>query len=109
MNFDDEMLESLILEGVVEFAGLDSDGEMLYAFSPNLKETHPILHEMINAIHMSEIYTLWELGFLSMDVTRENPLVKITEKALDEEQVENLDKNLRHALLEIMDSMRKDV
>ena len=38
MNFNEENLEKLILDGVVEFAGLDEDGEMLYAFAKDLEE-----------------------------------------------------------------------
>lgn len=107
MNFDDEVLEQLILDGIVEFSAMSSTGEMLYSFASDLAEKAPAMYELMMAMHMQEIYDLWKLGFLQMDITQENPLVTITEKALDEDQVSTLSKTLRAALSEIMDAMRK--
>jgi hypothetical protein len=107
VNFDDELLEQLILDGIIEFSAMSSDGEMLYSFSTDIAEKAPAIYELMMAMHMQEIYELWKLGFLQMDITQENPLVTITTKALDEEQVGELSKPLRMALTEIMDAMRK--
>lgn len=83
-----EWFEKMILEGVIEFAGMDEKtGEMLYNFAPHIEETHPHLFEKVVSQMQQEIYILWEKGFLSMNITAENPLVQITEKALDEEAI----------------------
>lgn len=83
-----EWFEKMILEGVIEFAGMDAKtGEMLYNFASNIEETHPHLFEKVVSQMQQEIYILWEKGFLSMNITAENPLVQITEKALDEEAI----------------------
>lgn len=83
-----EWFEQMILEGVIEFSGMDEEtGEMLYNFSPQIEETHPDLFEKVVSQIQQEIYVLWEKGFLSMNITAENPLVQITEKALDQEAI----------------------
>lgn len=80
--------EKMILEGVIEFSGMDEEtGEMLYNFAPHIEETHPDLFEKVVSQIQQEIYVLWEKGFLSMNITAENPLVQITPKALDQEAI----------------------
>lgn len=106
MNFDDEQLERLILDGIVEFAGLDDNGEMLYSFSSDLEEKAPAIHKMVMEMHMQDIYYLWERGFLQMDVTLENPLATITPKALDDNSVSRLPKHMQIFLEQIKDAMR---
>ena len=106
MNFDDELLEQLILDGIVEFSAMSDNGEMLYSFSKDIAEKAPAIYELMMAMHMQEIYDLWKLGFLQMDITQENPLVTITSKALDEDEVATLSDSLRMALNEIMNAMR---
>lgn len=107
MNFNDEQLEKLILDGIVEFAGLDNNGEMLYSFSPDLQEKMPELYELVMETHMRDIYELWEKGFLSMDITSDAPLVRITEAALMPEAVETLEPYLRVALEQIVELSRQ--
>jgi hypothetical protein len=45
---------------------------------------------------------LWEKGFIDMDVTDANPIVKLSEKSLDVDQVKSLDANERSALKQLM-------
>jgi hypothetical protein len=108
LNFDDEKLEQLILDGIVEFAGLDQDGEMLYNFSNDLETKAPAIARMVQELHMQDIYYLWQQGFLSMDPTESSPLVNITERALDEDAVRSLPKELQVLLEQIKEAMRKD-
>jgi len=83
-----EWFEQMILEGVVEFSGMDEEtGEMLYNFTPDVIEKHPDIFERMVAEIQKEIYILWEKGFLEMDIASENPLVQITPKALNEEAI----------------------
>jgi len=84
----EEWFENMILEGVVEFSGIDEEtGEMLYNFSPDVIEKHPDVFERMVAEIQKEIYVLWEKGFLSMNIADENPLVQITPKALDADAI----------------------
>lgn len=107
MNFSDEQLEKLILDGIVEFAGLDENNEMLYSFAEDLQEKMPDLYDLVMETHMRDIYELWERGFLQMDITAEQPLVRITEAALMPEAVETLEPYLRLALEQIVELSRK--
>ena len=106
LNFNEEHLEQLILEGIVEFAGLDKNGEMLYSFTPDLETKAPAIHKIVMELHMHDIYYLWEQGFLSMDATVANPLVKPTLKALDEEAVAELPDHMQLLLEQIKEAMR---
>lgn len=109
MNYDDEALEQLILDGIVEFAGLDENGEMLYAFAADLEQKNPKLYRLVNEMHLAEIYLLWELGYLSIDdITLSDPMVRITEKALNSEEVSKLNPGLQLALKDIIRHSRKD-
>lgn len=108
LNFNEEHLEQLILEGIVEFAGLDKDGEMLYSFTPDLETKAPAIHRIVQDLHMQDIYYLWEQGYLQMDVTKPNPLVTPTVKALDEEAVEQLPPHLKILIEQIKEEMRRE-
>lgn len=98
MDMDDEMIERLILDGIVEFAGLDKDGEMLYSFAPNIEKLAPFIFEAIMNEHRNDVTALWQEGFLDMDVTKDNPVVKITPRALNEEALNSLPPHLRSVL-----------
>ena len=108
MNDDsDEVLEKLILDGMVEFAGLDKKtGEMLYSFTEKAAESNPNFVEDVLNSQIKDIYRLWELGFLNMNIMEPNPLVKITEKALDEKEIDMLPTQLRLALEQIVEISR---
>lgn len=97
------ILEQLILEGAVEFSGVDSDtGEMLYNFTDKLQEISPMLYdEHLNNIE-NEIMYFWQHGFLSMsDITETNPLIRLTTKAFDQEALVSLPKDKLFALEDI--------
>jgi len=98
----DQTIESLILSGAIEIAGIDSEtGQPLYSFSEKIKEIMPELYqEHLNEVNRDIMY-LWEQGFLDIDLLSEDPLVVITEKALDKEQIEGLSAEHKYALAEI--------
>lgn len=80
----DDVFNYLVLAGIVEFAGLDTKtNEMLYRFTENLEEIDPKLFSVVMQMISEDIYKLWEKGFLNMDVTLENPVVSLTNKALN--------------------------
>lgn len=104
---DDNIVNKLILSGVVEVAGLDMDtGEPLYTFTDKLAQFSPPLHHSLtNYIH-SEIMFLWENGFLEMDVAEKDPKVRLTEKAFDESQTQSLSKEHLMSLKQIINSLK---
>lgn len=104
MNKDEEeFVDNLIRLGAVEFIGFDKDtGEPLYVITEKLGEIDPDLRDKIaNSFHR-EMMDLWEKGFLDMDVTTANPLVRITEKAFDPNEVAKLDENQKINLNQII-------
>jgi hypothetical protein len=107
MQFDDELVERLILDGIVEFAGLDKNNQMLYSFSDDIKDKAPGLYEVMIDYRMRDVRDLWALGFLSMNIDEPNPLVRITEKALDEAEIAKLDDDLALCLNDIKSAMLK--
>ena len=111
MNFDneDDAIEQLILSGALEVAGIDIDtGEPVYNFTEKLIDVSPELHSEVSTYFSRETMDLWQEGFLDMDITEKNPIVRLTQKALDEIQVANLDKNKQYTLKEIIRIIASD-
>lgn len=103
MSEEDNILEQLILDGTVEIAGIDLDtNEPLYNITSKMKDVHPSLHDEFINYFSQETMALWEFGFLSMDVTDKNPVVKLTPKALDKDSVAQLNKHQQYTLKEIV-------
>lgn len=104
--FDDDaisqIIDDLILEGGLEVAGVDPDsGEMLYAFTPKVKELMPELYEdHLNFIN-AELMALWEKGFVNLDLMVEDPLISLTSKSNDPDEVKKLSKQERWSLQEL--------
>ena len=99
---NNDIIEKMVLEGVLEISGVDSKtGEFLYSFTHKLKELYPMLHlEMENSISRDMMY-LWENNFVTMDITEENPVVTLTQKAFVEEELEKLDDYYKHCINEL--------
>lgn len=99
---DQNAIEYLLLKGGLQVAGIDSKtGEFLYAFTPKIKEIMPELYdEHMNHVN-NEIMGLWEKGFVNIDLMSENPIVTLTEKAFDKEQVAKLGPTDQWSLEEI--------
>jgi hypothetical protein len=105
LNFKDEddAIDQLILSGALEVAGIDIEtGEPIYNFTEKLIEVSPELHKDVSLYFSRETMALWSDGFLNMDVTEKNPIVTITKKALDDEEVSKLSKESQRTLKEII-------
>lgn len=103
MSEDNEMIEQLILSGALEVAGIDMEtGEPLYNFTEKLQNINPELHNEMSTYFSRETMALWQYGFISMDITMPNPLIKLTPKAFDKEAIDKLDKNHQYTLKEIV-------
>ena len=106
LMFDDEqiseIIDHLILEGGIEVAGIDPEsGEMLYAFTPKVKEIMPELyHDHLNFVN-DELMILWEKGYVDIDFLKDDPLIYISDKSYDPEEVKKLSKQERWSLQEL--------
>jgi hypothetical protein len=100
------MIDKLILDGGIEMAGLHPvTNEMLYRFTPKLKEIMPELYEEhLNTVN-AELMALWEKGFVNIDFFKDDPTISLTEKAADYAEVVNLSPEEQWALAEIVYSM----
>jgi hypothetical protein len=99
---DDELIEDLILKGGVQAAGIDSQtGELLYAFTPKIKELMPELYEDHISSVNTEIMGLWEKGYINIDLFQKDPIITLSEKALNKEEVDKLSKKDQWSLHEI--------
>jgi hypothetical protein len=101
-EFEKELLDYLILKGALEIAGTNEEtGEFLYQFTPKLKDVMPELYnEHINHVN-SELMRLWEKGFVSMNLFDENPMVKLSPKAFDREEISKLSKEDQYSIAEL--------
>ena len=102
MENEDSIIDDLILQGALEVAGIDSNtGEFLYSVTPKLKDIMPDLYkEHLDSVNR-DIMALWERGFIDMDFYEDNPIINITPKASDDDEVKRLPKNLISAINEI--------
>jgi hypothetical protein len=108
-NAEDNIIEDLILQGALEVAGIDLEtGEELYNFTSKLKDVNPALHDEFSTYFSRETMALWEYGFISMNITDANPIVTLTQKALNKAEVAKLDKNHQYTLKEIIRVLLED-
>lgn len=100
---EDQLISDLILSGALEIAGIDMEtGEPLYNFTEKLADVNPELHNEMSTYLSKEAMALWQYGFISMDVTEKNPIIKLLPKAFDKSEIEKLDKNHQYTLKEII-------
>jgi len=112
--FDDDaitqIVDMLILEGGMEAAGVNSEtGELLYRFTPKIKELMPDLYaEHLNMVN-AELMSLWEKGFIDIDFFQEDPTVSLNMKAADISEVSKLSPEERWSLAEIVRSISEEL
>lgn len=91
MSFENDMLEKLILDGSVEVAGIDIEtGNFLYNFTKDLENTHPEMFKSIMESFYAGVMSLWEKGYVDIDMNDDDPLVTLTEKAENMDGTEDL-------------------
>lgn len=102
-NEEDAIIEQLILHGALEPSGFDvENGEMLYSFTNKLETDFPEIHAGFMTFFSQDAMHLWEHGFIEMDVTEDNPIIKLTANAFDKLKVSQLDESQRWTLKEII-------
>lgn len=105
---ENKIIDDLILNGGLEIAGIDdSTGQFLYSFTPKIKELRPDLYDQhLNYVN-SELMRLWEAGFLNIDFLQDEPIVTLTDKALDKNAISTLSKEDQWAIDEIKRLMKR--
>jgi hypothetical protein len=102
VSYEDDEIKRLVSLGALEQSGIDKEtGESLYSFTDKLAIMNPSLHKDISLYFYNETMYLWSHGFLDMDVTSSNPVVRLGPKAFDSTAVNLLEKNKRLVFEEI--------
>jgi hypothetical protein len=89
-NEEEKIIEKLILDGGLETVGVDQEtGELLYSFTPKIKNLMPDLYNE----HMTDVNScvmkLWEKGFLEIDFFASEPIITLSEKAFNRDMEED--------------------
>jgi predicted transcriptional regulator len=88
---DPEIFDMLILNGAIEVAGIDpTTNEFLYSMTEKMIEILPDVYEEHMKEVNNQIMTLWQDGFLNVDLFDSNPLVTLTDKAFDVEELNRM-------------------
>ena len=105
---EDQLIERLILDGGLEAVAIDQEsGELLYSFTPKIQKLMPNLYEEhLNEVN-SNVMNLWEKGFINVDFFAEDPLITLTEKALDPKSISELSKQERWNLFEVIRLLKR--
>ena len=110
MDSDDEIMNKLILDGALEVSAMDQEtGELLYSFTPKVKEIMPELYKEHIEIVNKDIMNLWEKGFVNMDFFAEDPIITLTKKAFNENLVKSLSKQEQWSLFEVKRLLKRKV
>ena len=106
-NEEQEIMDYLILNNAVEVVAVDSKtGELLYSFTPKLKEVMPELYkEHINAVNV-DILSLWERGYINIDFLLDEPKITLAKKSLQREELEKLSPDEQWSINEIKRLLR---
>jgi hypothetical protein len=101
-----DIVDNLVLNGGLEFAGKDPEtGEALYKPTDRLKDIDHKLSEELS-IYFSEVtLKLWEKGFIDMDVTQEDPVVKLGQKSFNAYSIKALPTDERVVMEEIIKAL----
>jgi hypothetical protein len=104
MSQTNDAIEKLILSGAMEVAGIHEEtGELLYNFTSKLETVYPGLFSVVMDQVYGHVMSLWQKGFVDIDITKEKPIVYLTEKGLNPVNLQVLDK---HELLIMQNIIR---
>lgn len=104
-----DLLDTLILEGALVIQGVDEYGEILYGFTEKLAELAPELYKEFTELIHSSVMSLWEKGFVTMNVMDESPVIAPTEMALDRRTWEHLSDNELQTMIALMKAFEGDI
>jgi hypothetical protein len=99
---EEEIMEYLILNNALEVVAVDSKtGELLYSFTPKIKEIMPELYEDHISSVNTDVMGLWEKGYININLFQKDPIITLSEKALNKEEVNKLSQKDQWSLHEI--------
>jgi hypothetical protein len=101
-------LEDLILRGAVEVAGLSELGELQYKLTEEAQTIAPDLYSTTLDFFYKQLTLLWSKGFVEMDITEINPSVKLTKKAFENDEVDNLSFAQQETLKVVKQAMHQE-
>lgn len=101
MEDTDKIINDLIMQGALDIAGIDHNGDILYSIKPTLKEVMPDLYNQHLQDVNAEIMNLWEKGFLDIDMLSNDPIVKLTDKSFSSKELRRLSSQELWSLEEI--------
>jgi hypothetical protein len=78
------MMDALILSGALEVSALDSEtGEFVYSITEKMEEIYPELYEEVNNEIYKSIMSLWQKGFILMDIASRRPQIAPSSVGID--------------------------
>lgn len=90
---EDELIKILILGGALEVSGIDSkNGEFLYTITPKMQEYMPDMYQDHLTQVNKDILNLWEKGYVNINFLDKDPMVTISDKGLDKQEIAKLSK-----------------
>lgn len=101
-DMETEIINEMLISGALELVGYDKENnEPLYRITEKMEHINKALFdEHKNNVH-ADVMLLWERRILDVDLTEENPIVKLTPMAFDQEVISALPNDLIAALNEI--------
>lgn len=102
-------IDALILKGLIEVNSIDPQtGEFMYQITPELVNMMPWFAEESEKMFLDHLDDLWVKGFITMDKFEENPEVRLTTLAFDQDSVDKLlTSDERVVLMTVMEAMRR--
>jgi hypothetical protein len=101
-----DIVDNLVLKGGLEFAGKDPEtGEALYRPTDKLKDIDHKLNQELSTYFSEVTLKLWEKSFLDMDVTEEDPVVKLGPKSFNAYSIKSLPTDERLVMEEIIKAL----
>ena len=100
-------LDELILSGAVEVNGIDDEGNFLYGLTKDASTVAPELWNQLEDAFYQDLLFLWTNGFIDMDLDKENPIINITKKAFEKDEVDKLTDKLKFTLKIVLMAMKK--
>lgn len=108
-DFEQKIIDDFVAQGALQIVGIDKQTQQtMYRVTPKMKKINPEFYkEHEDNVH-SETMALWEKGFLDIDVTEANPIVRLLPSAFDDNKIKELMPEQRFVLEDIKGILMKD-
>lgn len=100
---DDELIQYLLSLGALEYVFTDDDGEPIYRLTPEAKDLVPDLYEEHMKDFNAVVFSLWSKNIIDVIFDEDGePMIGLNSNTDDPEMIEELDKQEREVLQEIL-------